>query len=118
MVVEQHYDWSKDDYWQRRRLSPAQLLIHDINFSSNPPAESERSNAGPLLEINEILVSTLLPALAERNQLSDSYEPDQWTAKRQEQQHLGRTFAEFGWMNCLRREKESSSSTADKCRWM
>jgi hypothetical protein len=115
MVVEQHYDWEADDYWRRRRLSPAQLLIHDIDFLGWTP-DSERSHVGPLLEINEVFPSTLLPALGERDRLAESLHPEKWTSNRQEQQNLQNLVNEFGWLNCLRRH--DSKSDSQKCRWM
>ncbi|KAF2020936.1 hypothetical protein BU24DRAFT_403998 [Aaosphaeria arxii CBS 175.79] len=109
-------DWHSDAYWQTRRLSPAQLQIHDVRI------EGWRNDIGPMLEMKEVLSSTLLPALEKRNRLSDTLRVEEFTKNRSEQHHLRALANEFGWMNCLRsdlvQKTVSDSRDSRLCRWI
>ncbi|KAF2130304.1 hypothetical protein P153DRAFT_422246 [Dothidotthia symphoricarpi CBS 119687] len=109
-------DWRADSYWRNRRISPAQLEIHDIRL------EERRYDAGEMLEMREVLPSTLLPDLEKRERLASSLPVEDVTKNRNEQVHLKQLAAEFGWMNCLRSDKvqESILDPQDqrKCRWI
>jgi Mg2+ and Co2+ transporter CorA len=105
-------DWHDDSYWRSRRLSPAQIQIHDIRL------EEQRRDAGPMLEMREVLSSSLLPDLQGRDNLANSI-PVGGATKNERVKSL---VAEFGWMNCLR-SSSVQTSTSDppdfrKCRWI
>ena len=109
-------DWHADAYWRNRRLSPAQLQIHDIRL------EAWKHNAGAMLEMREVLSSTLLPDLDGRDNLMHNIAIEETTKIRNEQIRLKSLATEFGWMNCLRSKKvqESLSDPPEsrKCRWI
>lgn len=121
MVVEEAVDWAADEYWRNRRLSPAQLIIHDVDLQGWRP-DSERTHVGPLLEINEVFVSSLQHALEARDNLADTLNPEVWTTNRQEQEGMRSLAREYGWLNCLRRSRPQGNGTAaqeqQKCRWI
>lgn len=109
-------DWRADSYWRSRRLSPAQLEIHDIRL------EGHRHHVNEMLEMREVLSSTLLPALEERDSLARDLPIEDATPNKSEQTHFKRLAAEFGWLNCLR-SSEVQGSILDpqdrrKCRWI
>jgi len=116
MVVEEPVNWAEDDYWTNRRLSPAQLLVHDINLRDSRPA-SETVQAASLLEADEIFVSTLQPVLTARDQLAETLYPEAWTSSKREQQELTNLAREYGWLNCLRRSKPGSDND-ERVRWI
>ncbi|GME66137.1 Mg2+ transporter protein CorA-like/Zinc transport protein ZntB [Neofusicoccum parvum] len=80
--AEAHVDWKADPYWRQRRISPAQLLVHDIRL------EGWRHDAGPMLEIKEVLSSSLLPELNGRERLREDVDVAEWVGNRTEQYHF------------------------------
>ncbi|KAF2840019.1 hypothetical protein M501DRAFT_1002296 [Patellaria atrata CBS 101060] len=116
MAISEQVDWQADAYWNNRRLSPAQILVHDIRL------ESWRSNTSSMLEIRETLASTLLPALESRDQLESSLPVEKLTANRNEQHQLKNLVQQYGWMNCLRsqgvQEAVDDPDNLRKCRWI
>ncbi|KAH7384650.1 hypothetical protein BKA66DRAFT_416963, partial [Pyrenochaeta sp. MPI-SDFR-AT-0127] len=109
-------DWLLDPYWRNRRLSPAQLQIHDIRL------EGWRQDVGAMLEMREVLSSTLLPDLQNRDELAASISIEEVTQNRNEQARYKALAAEFGWLNCLRSKKVQEtifdSPDSRKCRWI
>ncbi|KAF2493392.1 hypothetical protein BU16DRAFT_541088 [Lophium mytilinum] len=109
-------DWQSDAYWKNRRLSPEQLQVHDIRL------EGWRADVGPMLEMKEVLPSTLLPDLQNRDKLLNSMRLEEATKNRNEQTQLKSLAAEYGWMNCLRSRgvQETISDPPDlrKLRWI
>lgn len=109
-------DWHADSYWRNRRLSPAQLQIHDIRL------EGSRQDVGAMLQMREVLSSTLLPHLEERDRLQSSLPVDEMTKNRSEQIRLRGLATEFGWMNCLRSNNIQNTvldaQDSRKCRWI
>ncbi|OCL14589.1 hypothetical protein AOQ84DRAFT_384619 [Glonium stellatum] len=109
-------DWQADTYWRNRRLSPAQLQVHDIRL------EGWRAEVGPMLEIKEVFSSTLLPDLENRDQLVNTIRVEEATRNRNEQIQLKTLAAEYGWMNCLRsrgvQETIFDPPNYSKCRWI
>ncbi|KAH8730806.1 hypothetical protein GQ44DRAFT_699888 [Phaeosphaeriaceae sp. PMI808] len=112
--VEPTYDWHADAYWRNRRLSPAQIQIHDVRL------EGGRQDAGAMLEMSETLTSTLLFDLQGRDNLAKSIPVED--ASKNQQMQLKSLANEFGWMNCLRsndvQNNTSDSKPSRKCRWM
>ncbi|KAF2853150.1 hypothetical protein T440DRAFT_319708 [Plenodomus tracheiphilus IPT5] len=109
-------DWHADPYWRSRRLSPAQLQVHDIRL------ESWKNDNGSILEMREVLASSLLPALHERDALLQNLDLEGATKHRNDQVRLEALAAEFGWLNTLRSKKVQEtvqdSKEARKCRWI
>lgn len=109
-------DWEADTYWRNRRLSPAQLQVHDIQL------EAWRADVGPMLEIKEVYSSTLLPDLKNRDQLVNTMRIEEATKNRNEQNQLKILAAEYGWINCLRSHGVQGTifdpPDYHKCRWM
>ncbi|KAF2737010.1 hypothetical protein EJ04DRAFT_574868 [Polyplosphaeria fusca] len=109
-------DWQSDEYWRHRRLSPAQLQVHDIRL------EGGRSDIGAMLEMKEVLSSSLLPDLERRDDLAKSIHFDEATDNRSEQSRLKQLAAEYGWMNCLRSDAVQQTvfdpMDTRKCRWI
>jgi hypothetical protein len=109
-------DWQDDVYWRNRRLTPAQIQVHDIRL------EGWRKDVGPMLEMEEVLSSTLLPDLEKRDALVNSLPFKDATKYRNDQNQLRTLASEYGWMNCLR-SNEVQESLSDpqymrKCRWI
>ena len=109
-------DWQSDTYWKNRRITPAQIQVHDIRL------EGWKTDVGPMLEMKEVLSSTLLPDLDHRDRLSQTAPVEEATSNRNEQKHLRTLIAEYGWLNCLRSNhvQETLFDPPDrrKCRWM
>jgi Mg2+ and Co2+ transporter CorA len=109
-------DWQSDAYWRNRRLSPAQIQVHDIRL------EGWRTDVGAMLEMREILPSTLMPDLEKRDHLAETIPLDDLTQNRSEQNHLRSLAKEFGWMNCLRSNRIQDTifdpPHRRKCRWI
>lgn len=107
-------DWHSDPYWRNRRLSPAQIQIHDVRLGTR------RYETGSILDMHEVLSSSLLPELENRDRFASSIPLDD--ATKSERLHLQRLADEFGWMNCLRSDKVQTSASAPpdlrKCRWI
>ena len=111
-------DWQSDQYWRNRRLTPAQLQVHDIRLEDS----GWKPDSDGMLEMREVLSSTLLPALENRDRLAKSIHYDQLTANRSEQINLRNLANEYGWMNCLRsndvQQSVSDPEELRKCRWI
>lgn len=109
-------DWQSDAYWRTRRLSPAQLHIYDIEV------KTAHSSPYPKLDINEVLPSSLLPDLRDRDRLSRVVHLRQLPAFGGELHRLRTLAGEYGWMNCLRINDEEhhdgETKNATQCRWM
>lgn len=112
------YDWQSEPYWRKRRLSPAQLQVHDIRLED----AGSRTDHHDMLEMREILTSTLVPALTQRDALAESLAIEEVTTNKNEQTHLRNLINEYGWMNCLRskgvQQSISDPDELKKCRWI
>jgi hypothetical protein len=121
-VPENNVDWTQDVYWRNKRLSPAQLQVHDIRLEGWNPQTAEHHHPQPMLEVNPVLVSSLLPALVNRDRLAQTLDVEELTSNRQEQASLKTLVDEYGWMNCLRSKgvQKSLGEPEDfsKVRWM
>ena len=110
------YDWHADPYWRNRRLSPAQIQVYDIRL------EGLRQDVGTMLEMREVLSSSLLPDLENRDDLANTISVEEVTKNRNEQVHLKSLANEFGWMNVLRSNNVQNtafdSQDSRKCRWI
>jgi hypothetical protein len=110
------YDWYADPYWRNRRISPAQIQIHDVRL------EEWRQDVGAMLEMREVLSSSLLLDLKDRDELAKKLPIEETTKNRNEQMQLKRLANEFGWMNVLRsnivQETVLDPSDTRKLRWI
>ncbi|KIW04099.1 uncharacterized protein PV09_04914 [Verruconis gallopava] len=106
----ENVNWAEDEYWRRRRLSPAQLQIFDVHLASWGRDEQ----VGPILEIGETLSSTLLPALGDRDRLARELHIESHGENRHEQTAWRQMLNEYGWMNCLRSKGVQTSLDAPK----
>jgi hypothetical protein len=113
-----HVDWQSDQYWRNRRLSPAQLQVHDIRLE----ATGWRTDSDAMLGMREVLSSTLLPALDNRDGLANSIPYEKLSNNRSEQMNLRNLANEYGWMSCLRsndvQQSVSDPESSRKCRWI
>ncbi|KAF2449508.1 hypothetical protein P171DRAFT_350286 [Karstenula rhodostoma CBS 690.94] len=111
-------DWQSDQYWRNRRLSPAQLQVHDIRLEDT----GWRTDSDGMLEMREVLSSTLLPHLENRDRLASTIPFEELSTNRSEQMNLRSLANEYGWMNCLRSEdvqqNVSDPESFRKCRWI
>ncbi|KAF1911359.1 hypothetical protein BDU57DRAFT_598697 [Ampelomyces quisqualis] len=103
------YDWRADPYWRNRRLSPAQIQVHDVRL------EERRQDVGAMLEMHEVLSSSLLPELDSRDSLASTLPVEEATKNRNEQVQLRSLANEFGWMNVLRCNGQEN---ATRTRWI
>ncbi|KAJ8115521.1 hypothetical protein OPT61_g2853 [Boeremia exigua] len=107
-------DYNSDPYWRNRRLSPAQIQIHDVRLNDR------RYGPGSMLEMHEVLSSSLLPELENRDQLANTIPLN--SATKSESAHFQKIAVEFGWMNCLRSNVVQTSASDPpefrKCRWI
>jgi Mg2+ and Co2+ transporter CorA len=114
--TEPSHDWHADPYWRNRRLSPAQIQVHDIRL------EGRRQDLGAMLEMREVLSSSLLPDLEGRDGLANTIPIEEATKNRNEQVQLKSLANEFGWMNVLRSNTPQNSvlnsQDARKLRWI
>jgi hypothetical protein len=114
-------DWSQDEYWHRRRLSPAQILIHDVRLAQKP-WQTDENLAGPWVDQNETLSSSLLTDLEGRDNLEKSIDFESLTTNKQEQSRLKNLAHQYGWMNTLRgkgvQQNIDDAPGLRKCRWI
>ncbi|KAI9684977.1 MAG: hypothetical protein M1820_010857 [Bogoriella megaspora] len=109
-------DFQNDPYWKNRRLTPAQLLVHDIGLETS-------RNGSDVLGIKEILSSNLVPDEFSRDQLRDVLSVTDISGSHPiENQKWSNLVSEFGWLQSLRAQKQESaafaSSDTRKCRWI
>ncbi|KAH3919129.1 hypothetical protein HBI56_100280 [Parastagonospora nodorum] len=111
---EHVYEWHDDPYWRNRRLSPAQIQVHDIRL------EGSRRDVGAMLEMREVLSSSLLSVLERRDELANNLSIQE--ATRHEQVQIKTLAQEFGWLQVLRsntvQECINDSQESRKCRWI
>lgn len=107
-------DWHSDPYWRNRRLSPAQIQIHDVRLNDR------LYESGSMLDMEKVLSSSLLPQLENRDRLASEIPLDD--ASKSERVHIQKLAIELGWMNCLRSNKVQTSPSDPpelrKCRWI
>ncbi len=112
-------DYQNEPYWSGKRLSPIQLMVHDVKLAPWPGGHHA---ADSILEMNEVLPSAFAPDSETRDALRSIVHPATLTANRSEQSKLKSLLAEYGWLNCLRselvQEHVSDPPNLRKCRWM
>lgn len=97
------------DFWQGKRLTPAQLLVHDVKLE-------ERDARPPRLSINEIPASNLVPDALEEWLRSCNTLPDTSVGNTgSERGHIESLVSAYGWLSCFRSTK---SDDALQCRWI
>ncbi|TKA69136.1 hypothetical protein B0A49_06315 [Cryomyces minteri] len=108
-------DYSDNPFWRSKRLSPAQVLVHDVRH--------EEWEKQPMLEIKERPSSTLVPSIGHsRVRMQRAIRTGEITSLAIEQQKLAALEEEYGWMNSLRvtdiQRKTSDPEGYSKCRWI
>ena len=105
-----------DHLWQRKRLTPQQLLVHDVRL------EHWRSHSEPRLEVRERVTSELVPHPSVVTPSSKLLRASEAARNPVEQQILTDLEEEFGWMSSLRipkvQEKVDDPEYTAKIRWM
>jgi hypothetical protein len=119
MAQPEQIDYQADAYWRNKRLTPTQLMVHDIRIETR---RGGNSDLGSILEINEILPSSFAPDEGARDRLSKSIQVEELSNNRTEQVKLSSLLDGYGWINCLRSKGVQHSVSDDpsyrKCRWM
>ncbi|KAF1825590.1 uncharacterized protein K489DRAFT_314470, partial [Dissoconium aciculare CBS 342.82] len=111
------HDYSADERWARKPLTPAQILVHDVRL------ENWRPDRGPLLEINERSPASLVPDVASFTPSASFIRISEATKNPIERQKYQLLEEEFGWIRTLRLQASQSDawdtnvSTA-KSRWI
>ncbi|KAF9630079.1 Mg2+ transporter protein CorA-like/Zinc transport protein ZntB [Lasiodiplodia theobromae] len=119
-------DWHADPYWRGRRISPAQLLVHDIRLDEQSGGGyRQRHDAAPLLEIKEVMTSAFAAEVSQRGRdrlrgkLVDDAEgllAKAGVSNRTELYRVKSLVAEYGWMAGLRSLRGEDDDRM--CRWM
>ncbi|KAK4991783.1 hypothetical protein LTR50_001600 [Elasticomyces elasticus] len=115
-VTDTGVDYRNDPLWRVKRLTPAQLLVHDVRL------EQWRSNTGPMLEITERMSSSLVPQSAAVTTSSRIINAAEASSNPIEQQRLTALEEEYGWMHTLRLSRVQNQvydpKDSAKCRWI
>lgn len=105
-----------NDPWQRKRLTPHQLLVHDVRL------EQWRPSAEPRLELRERVARDIVPTSAVHTPSLKLIRASNAARNPIERQRLIGLEEEYGWMSNLRiRRTQDSFSDADdtaKLRWV
>lgn len=105
-----------EDLWLKKRLTPHQLLVHDVRL------EELRPNREPRLECREKVVTEIIPQTAVLTPSSRFIRASEAARNPIELQRLTELEEEFGWMSTLRiprcQDHVSDSSNIPKVRWM
>lgn len=104
------------DIWSKKRLTPHQLLVHDVRL------EHLRPTSEPRLEIHERIVTDIVPQSAARTLSSRLIRAADAAKNPIEKQKLTELEEEYGWMANLR-IRETQRNVYDpehtaKLRWM
>lgn len=109
-------DLEPSDPWQRKRLTPHQLLIHDVRL------EQWRPSAVPRLELRERVATDIVPTSAVHTSSLKVIRASDAARNPIESQRLIGLEEEYGWMSNLRiRQIQDSVRDADdtaKLRWV
>ncbi|GAB7350000.1 hypothetical protein MBLNU459_g0679t2 [Dothideomycetes sp. NU459] len=116
----QHYTKSElsdfADVWSKKRLTPHQLLVHDVRL------EHLRPNSEPRLEILERVATDLVPQSAVRTLSSRLVRAADAARNPIERQRLTALEEEYGWMAALRirqvQQNVFDSDRTAKLRWV
>lgn len=103
-------DYEADPRWRAKPLTPAQVLVNDVRL------ESLRANRGPMLEVNEISASTLVPENAPTTTPAAILRATNASTNPIEEHRFRGLEDEFGWIRHLRLDSARDSDI--KCRWI
>ena len=110
------YDYEADAAWRKKPLTPQQLLVHDVRL------ETLRPDRGPLLEINERQISTIVPDTAAHTPSASFVRVADASDNPFEKQKFSNLEEDFGWARYLRLESHqhhaSDSEESAKVRWV
>ncbi|KAI9663856.1 MAG: hypothetical protein M1821_007346 [Bathelium mastoideum] len=109
-------DYRQDHFWYKRRLTPEQLLVHDVIL------QNWQNGSEGVLSIDEVPPSEIVPDEFQRNELRDVLSIPELSQDLIEQNHWTDLVDEFGWLQSLRLGRSQQSSLGDppsrKCRWV
>lgn len=133
-------DYSTDPLWRNKRLTPSQLLVHDIRLEAwqqdrqvcsllpfffiqkSVRALTTLRAKTPLLEIRERVTSSLVPQNAALTPSSRMIRAADAANNPIEQQKFSRLEEEYGWMHTLRikqvQKYVSDPDSSSKLRWI
>ncbi|KAM0722629.1 hypothetical protein Q7P37_002070 [Cladosporium fusiforme] len=103
-------DYEADARWRAKPLTPAQVLVNDIRL------ESLRANHGPMLEVNEVSASNIVPDSAVVTTPAEMARAADASTNPIEERRFQRLGDEFGWIRHLRLDDGQTRDT--KCRWI
>lgn len=107
------YNYADDPTWQRKPLTPAQILVHDVKL------ERLRADRGPMLECNERFAHTLVPKTAACTPPASLLRIGNATSNPIEKQKFTDLEEDFGWIRYLRSPQfQANDEDAVKCRWI
>lgn len=110
------YDYEGDAAWRTKPLTPQQLLVHDVRL------ETLRPDRGPLLEISERQLSTVVPDTAAHTPSASFVRVAEASDNPFEKQKLSNLEEDFGWTRYLRLESHQQRATdppeSAKVRWI
>ena len=105
-----------DRLWQKKHLTPHQLLVHDVRL------EEWRSNGEPRLEVRERIPTELVPHDAVVTSPSRLILASEVAGNPIERQRLTELEHEYGWMSNIRLDQVQKDvqdpDTTAKVRWM
>lgn len=112
-AFESTYDgsqWRSHDFWRAKRLTPAQVLVHDVRLQR--PKEGRPAR----LDMDEVPASTLIPIHTDIDAFPRTLPDPNIGANSFETQKLEQLRDSYGWMKWLRGEEGVSEPL--KCRWL
>lgn len=115
-VAPTGHNYEANALWQKRPLTPANVLVHDVRL------ETLRPDRGPMLEIQERPVSSLVFDTAAYVPSASFIRINDATDNPIEKQTFTNLEEDYGWIRNLRLQsyQNSTQDPADsaKCRWM
>lgn len=101
-------DYLPHDFWKAKRLSPNQLLVHDVKL--------QEKKGKTRLAIDEVPASSLMPSVpGERLQSSPTLPTADLAFTRSELEHIADLIDVYGWLSYFRVPKDTDTL---KCRWI
>lgn len=109
-TIDPAKDYEADPRWHAKPLTPAQVLVNDIRL------ESLRAGRGPMLEVNEVLASGLVPDDAVYTTPDKFAKATDASTNPIEERRFKQLEDEFGWIRQLSLADADDAHT--KCRWI
>lgn len=106
------YNYEADPRWQKKTLTPAQLMVHDVKL------ETLKKDRGPMLECNERFAHALVPETAASTPSASLLRISDATSNPIEKQKFTILEDDFGWIRYLRSHKFDDDDEPTNCRWI